>query len=92
MQNYGQQQGAGPPAEGDAGGGGRRFARGVVRSWENYGQGLVCLACPPYASYVLWREKRRVRKELGKLRRDIDELWRRRNDQWHEVRGAPPKL
>ncbi|KAH9885163.1 hypothetical protein F4778DRAFT_761346 [Xylariomycetidae sp. FL2044] len=62
--------------EGQSGGGGRRFLELIVSSWENYGQGLICLICPWYASFVLWREKKRVRKELVKLRRDVDELYK----------------
>ncbi|KAI1338391.1 hypothetical protein F5Y15DRAFT_417035 [Xylariaceae sp. FL0016] len=58
----------------------KRVAELIVSGWENYGQGLICLICPWYASYVLWREKKRVRKDLAKLRRDVDDLYK--NQYW----------
>ncbi|KAI0484885.1 hypothetical protein GGR56DRAFT_669394 [Xylariaceae sp. FL0804] len=41
-------------------------------------------------SYVMFKEKRRVRKEISKLRSDVDELWRMRNREWQESRGQTP--
>ncbi|KAI0602365.1 hypothetical protein F4775DRAFT_602319 [Biscogniauxia sp. FL1348] len=55
---------------------GARAAAGVVTSWERLGQGMICLLCPWYGSFVLWRDRNKTNKRLEELEKFQDEVQR----------------
>ncbi|KAI1506352.1 hypothetical protein F5X99DRAFT_403720 [Biscogniauxia marginata] len=56
---------------GGGGGGAQKVAGFVVRSWERYGQGIICLVCPWYGSFVLWRARNKTNKDLKGLKHEL---------------------
>lgn len=64
---------------------GRGWAYWVVHSWESYGQGLICFACPWYGNFVLWRSRNRMRKDMEKLKDETSKL--RAEVNWLMKRG-----
>ncbi|KAI1487079.1 hypothetical protein F5X96DRAFT_178112 [Biscogniauxia mediterranea] len=53
---------------------GARAAALVVSSWERLGQGMICLLCPWYGSFALWRDRNRTNKRLEELEKFQDEV------------------
>jgi hypothetical protein len=81
-----QDRGSGGGDKGDGGElplrvtrGGRGWAYWVVRSWEGYGQGLICFACPWYGNWVLWRSRNKMQNDMEKLKDETSELRTRVN-------------
>ncbi|ETS73066.1 hypothetical protein PFICI_15241 [Pestalotiopsis fici W106-1] len=55
----------------------KNWAYYVVRSWEKYGLGAVCLLCPFVGGFISWLEARKVPKldrKMRGLRGDVQDL------------------
>ncbi|KAK6083872.1 hypothetical protein SCUP515_01568 [Seiridium cupressi] len=63
---------------------GKGWAYYVVRSWEKYGQGVVCFMCPFISGFVSWLNARKVPKleyDVRKLRLELEDLKTRLEEQ-----------
>ncbi|KAF7516770.1 hypothetical protein G7054_g14019 [Neopestalotiopsis clavispora] len=78
----------------------KNWAYYVVRSWEKYGLGAVCLLCPFVGGFISWLEARKVPKldrkmrglrgDVEALQREVQELkaWRAGLKSQRETRGT----
>lgn len=62
-------------------------AHWIVRSWESTVQGVLCLLCPWYGSFTLWRSKNAAQREARDLAQEVALLRERtdtlqRNVEW----------
>jgi hypothetical protein len=46
----------------------------LVRSWEGSVQGLLCLICPWYGSFTLWKSRKEEKKKARKFKARVDDL------------------
>ncbi|KAI1864421.1 uncharacterized protein JN550_008978 [Neoarthrinium moseri] len=67
----------------------RGWAYYAVRSWERYGQGLICFACPWIGNWILWKSRNKMSKEVEKLRAEVNFLMKRQAQREVQARQKP---
>ncbi|KAI5925998.1 hypothetical protein F4810DRAFT_619002 [Camillea tinctor] len=55
-------------------GAGIRIAALVVSSWERLGQGVICLLCPWYGSFKLWRDRNNMDRKITMLEGELEKM------------------